>query len=118
MIRSLGTKTPSYLRRAFWSTKVSELTPELRDRMVAGCDEEAAGRSIADLQRQRDDQRAKGRQPREAPGAPGDGGPDRDRAAHRRADDVSGVHSGVVENGHGIIGHLRNSCIVIDCVRR
>jgi hypothetical protein len=28
-------------------------------------------------------------------------------AAHRRADDVSGVHSGVVENGHGVIGHLR-----------
>ncbi|MGI9116844.1 MAG: 3-hydroxyacyl-CoA dehydrogenase NAD-binding domain-containing protein [Gaiellales bacterium] len=30
------------------------LTKELRDAMVAGCDEEAAGRSIADLQRQRD----------------------------------------------------------------
>ena len=30
------------------------LTKELRDKMVAGCDEEAAGRSIADLQRQRD----------------------------------------------------------------
>ena len=30
------------------------LTPELRDRMVAGCETEAAGRSIADLQRQRD----------------------------------------------------------------
>jgi carnitine 3-dehydrogenase len=30
------------------------LTPELRDRMVAGCEAEAAGRSIADLQRQRD----------------------------------------------------------------
>ena len=31
-----------------------ELTKELRDKMVAGCDDEAAGRSIADLQRQRD----------------------------------------------------------------
>lgn len=31
-----------------------ELTRELRDRMVAGCEAEAAGRSIADLQRQRD----------------------------------------------------------------
>ena len=31
-----------------------ELTKDLRDKMVAGCDEEAAGRSIADLQRQRD----------------------------------------------------------------
>ncbi|MGA0122623.1 MAG: 3-hydroxyacyl-CoA dehydrogenase NAD-binding domain-containing protein [Gaiellales bacterium] len=30
------------------------LTPELRDAMVAGCEDEAAGRSIADLQRQRD----------------------------------------------------------------
>ena len=30
------------------------LTKELRDKMVAGCDDEAAGRSIADLQRQRD----------------------------------------------------------------
>jgi carnitine 3-dehydrogenase len=30
------------------------LTPELRDKMVAGCEAEAAGRSIADLQRQRD----------------------------------------------------------------
>ena len=29
-------------------------TKELRDKMVAGCDDEAAGRSIADLQRQRD----------------------------------------------------------------
>ena len=31
------------------------LTPELRDRMVAGCEREAAGRSIADLERQRDE---------------------------------------------------------------
>lgn len=30
------------------------LTPALRDAMVAGCEDEAAGRSIADLQRQRD----------------------------------------------------------------
>ena len=30
------------------------LTQELRDKLVAGCDAEAAGRSIADLQRQRD----------------------------------------------------------------
>jgi carnitine 3-dehydrogenase len=30
------------------------LTPALRDAMVQGCEEEAAGRSIADLQRQRD----------------------------------------------------------------
>ncbi|MEV4320120.1 3-hydroxyacyl-CoA dehydrogenase NAD-binding domain-containing protein [Actinocrispum sp. NPDC049592] len=32
-----------------------ELTPDLRDRMVAGCEEEAAGRSIAELARRRDD---------------------------------------------------------------
>jgi carnitine 3-dehydrogenase len=31
------------------------LTPELRDRMVAGCETEAAGRGIAELERQRDD---------------------------------------------------------------
>jgi carnitine 3-dehydrogenase len=38
-----------------WTRLVApELTKELRDKMVAGCDEEAAGRSIADLQRQRD----------------------------------------------------------------
>ena len=38
-----------------WTRLVAPpLTPELRDRMVAGCEEEAAGRSIADLQRQRD----------------------------------------------------------------
>ena len=30
------------------------LTPELRDRMVEGCQAEAAGRSIADLVRERD----------------------------------------------------------------
>jgi carnitine 3-dehydrogenase len=32
-----------------------ELTPELRDRMVEGCMREAAGRSIAELERTRDD---------------------------------------------------------------
>jgi carnitine 3-dehydrogenase len=30
------------------------LTPQLRDRMVAGCEEEAAGRPIAELERERD----------------------------------------------------------------
>ena len=38
-----------------WTRLVApELTPELRDAMVAGCDEAAAGRSIAELQRRRD----------------------------------------------------------------
>ena len=32
-----------------------ELTPELRDRMVEGCLREAAGRSIAELERERDE---------------------------------------------------------------
>ncbi len=32
-----------------------ELTSDLRDRMVAGCEEEAAGQSIAELERRRDD---------------------------------------------------------------
>ena len=32
-----------------------QLTPELRDRMVEGCLREAAGRSIAELERRRDD---------------------------------------------------------------
>jgi len=31
-----------------------ELTPQLRDRMVAGCELEAAGRSVAELERERD----------------------------------------------------------------
>jgi carnitine 3-dehydrogenase len=39
-----------------WTRLVApELTPELRDRMVAGCEREAAGRSIADLIRERDE---------------------------------------------------------------
>jgi carnitine 3-dehydrogenase len=38
-----------------WTRLVStELTPELRDEMVAGCDREAAGRSIDDLVAERD----------------------------------------------------------------
>ena len=39
-----------------WTRLVApELTPALRERMVAGCEREAAGRSIADLERQRDE---------------------------------------------------------------
>lgn len=39
-----------------WTRLVApELTPELRDRMVDGCLRAAAGRSITDLERQRDD---------------------------------------------------------------
>jgi carnitine 3-dehydrogenase len=38
-----------------WTRLVAPpLTPELRDRMVEGCQTEAAGRSIADLVRERD----------------------------------------------------------------
>jgi carnitine 3-dehydrogenase len=35
--------------------RAPELTPQLRDRMVAGCDAEAAGQSIPELARRRDD---------------------------------------------------------------
>ncbi|MGH2523298.1 MAG: 3-hydroxyacyl-CoA dehydrogenase family protein, partial [Anaerolineales bacterium] len=39
-----------------WTRLVApELTQELRDRMVAGCEREAAGRSIQELERQRDE---------------------------------------------------------------
>jgi carnitine 3-dehydrogenase len=38
-----------------WTRLVStELTPGLRDEMVAGCDREAAGRSVDDLVQERD----------------------------------------------------------------
>ena len=33
----------------------AELTPDLRDRMVAGCEDEAGARSVADLIAERDD---------------------------------------------------------------
>lgn len=39
-----------------WTRLVApELTPELRERMIEGCLREAAGRSVADLERQRDE---------------------------------------------------------------
>ncbi len=39
-----------------WTRLIApELTQELRDRMVAGCEREAAGRSISELEAQRDD---------------------------------------------------------------
>lgn len=43
------------LKEPWTRLEAPELTPELRDRMVDGCEREAAGRSMADLIRERDE---------------------------------------------------------------
>jgi carnitine 3-dehydrogenase len=44
-----------HLTQAWTRNTAPEVTPALRDRMVAGCEAEAAGRSMTELVRQRDD---------------------------------------------------------------
>jgi carnitine 3-dehydrogenase len=43
------------LKEPWTRLEAPELTPELRDRMVAGCEREAAGRSVAELIQERDE---------------------------------------------------------------